>query len=224
MLFSYLWSISCSIHSSSQNGEETRYLREFHTRHPGTFVELGAFDGHTFSNTRLLSKCFGWKGLLIEANIDNYATLVWELDRPNITVKHSAVCEPPQRWTRFTMGGGAVATDVSRVSSNSQRTWAFQNSPIQTVYVPCAPMDELLGDLKHINYFSIDVEGAEWTAVTTIDFNKTKIDTFSIELDRHDPPRNEKIVSFLKLKGYSRCKTRDKRNGWFQKECPTRKR
>ena len=33
---------------------------------PGTFVELGAFDGVKFSNTLMLEKCFGWQGLLIE--------------------------------------------------------------------------------------------------------------------------------------------------------------
>ena len=38
----------------------------------GTYVEIGALDGHRFSNTRVLSKCHGWRGLLVEANLQNY--------------------------------------------------------------------------------------------------------------------------------------------------------
>lgn len=32
----------------------------------GTFLEFGAYDGITFSNTYLLEKNFGWTGLLID--------------------------------------------------------------------------------------------------------------------------------------------------------------
>lgn len=222
LLVLHLWGISCSVKSASMSGEEATYLHQFHTTHPGTFVEVGAYDGHMFSNTRQLSKCFGWKGLLIEANIDNYANLIKRLDRPNIVAKHSAICEPPQRWTRFTLDGGAVSTDVSRVSSSFQRKWSSFNHPNYTAMIPCAPMSELLGDIRHVHYFSIDVEGAEWTAVTTIDFNITQIDTFSIELDRHNRRKNTNIISFLQSKGYAQCRTQDKRNGWFQKQCPTK--
>ena len=39
------------------------------------FVELGAFDGITLSNTVMLERCFGWTGLLIEGNPTKYAEL-----------------------------------------------------------------------------------------------------------------------------------------------------
>ena len=32
----------------------------------GVFVELGAYDGITSSNTLVLEKCHGWRGVLIE--------------------------------------------------------------------------------------------------------------------------------------------------------------
>lgn len=35
---------------------------------PGYFLEIGANDGFTLSNTHYLEKCFGWSGLLVEAN------------------------------------------------------------------------------------------------------------------------------------------------------------
>ena len=76
------------------------------TDRPGTFVEIGALDGHTYSNTRVLNKCHGWNGLLVEANLKNYQDLLRRMDRPSVRVIHSAVCEPPETWANFTIGGG----------------------------------------------------------------------------------------------------------------------
>ena len=42
---------------------------------PGTFVEAGAFNGYTYSNTAVLETCFGWSGLLVEANPANFRAL-----------------------------------------------------------------------------------------------------------------------------------------------------
>lgn len=75
----------------------------------GTFVEIGALYGHTLSNTRMLNFCYGWNGLLIEANLVNYVQLIKKFDRPNTRVIHSAVCEKPQSFVPFTNEGGAVA-------------------------------------------------------------------------------------------------------------------
>ena len=41
----------------------------------GFFVECGAYDGESLSNTLYFEKTRHWKGLLIEANPNNYAKL-----------------------------------------------------------------------------------------------------------------------------------------------------
>ena len=58
---------------------------------PGTFTELGAFDGESGSQTVHLERCFGWRGLLLEANPTNYAQIASK-QRDHATVVHSAVC------------------------------------------------------------------------------------------------------------------------------------
>ena len=58
-------------HSHSLNGEDQMLLPTLISAtkgERGTFVELGAFTGE-FSNTAVLERCFGWSGLLIEANV-----------------------------------------------------------------------------------------------------------------------------------------------------------
>ena len=42
----------------------------------GFFVEAGAYDGYTLSNSLFFELYRGWKGLLVEANPDNYETLM----------------------------------------------------------------------------------------------------------------------------------------------------
>ena len=196
-------------------------MRSFMPNRTGTFVEIGALDGHRFSNTRVLNKCRGWNGLLVEANLNNYVALLTKLDRQNVKVVHSAVCESPQTWATFSVDGGPVAVDTSRVSDHFQKKWAAVNHPNKTQQVPCAPMSKLLDGFEHVDFFSLDVEGAELVVVRTLDFEKTTVDTFCIELDNHDPQKNRQVEHLLKDKGYTRCAVPNapSRNGWFRKSC-----
>lgn len=207
--------------SRSQSGEERLYMQNFMPNNrAGTFVEIGALDGHTFSNTRVLNKCHGWNGLLVEANLNNYEQLLLKMDRPNVKVIHSAVCESPETWANFTKDGGAVAADMSLVSKHFQRRWAHLNHPTRTQRVPCAPMSTLLHGYEHVDFFSLDVEGAEFAVVNTIDFSAITIDTFCVELDHHDVEKDQRVVRLLEQKGYKRCATNgSQRNGWFRKKC-----
>ena len=42
----------------------------------GSVVQVGAFDGNTYSNTRFFDQELGWTGVLIEAEPSNFAK-VW---------------------------------------------------------------------------------------------------------------------------------------------------
>ena len=42
----------------------------------GSFLEIGALDGVTFSNSIFYEECLGWQGLLIEGNEVNYNAMV----------------------------------------------------------------------------------------------------------------------------------------------------
>ena len=79
---------------------------------PGVFVELGALDGHRYSNTLVLERCFNWTGLLIEPNPTNYGALkMMRRHYPRrAAAVHSAVCSGAgPRRLNVTRNGGAVA-------------------------------------------------------------------------------------------------------------------
>ena len=68
-------------------------------------------------------------------------------------------------------------------------------------------MPSYLEKYSRIHFFSLDVEGAEWQVISTLDFGssaKTKIDVFMIELDGLKENR-ERIRARLFEAGYIEC-------------------
>jgi hypothetical protein len=75
------------------NGEETLLPK-------GTYIELGAFDGSTESNTMFFDKCLGWDGLLIEGQSDSYEKVI--LNRPRaVKLSFSPTCENENETVQF---------------------------------------------------------------------------------------------------------------------------
>ena len=56
--------------------------------------------------------------------------------------------------------------------------------------------------LQDIDFFSLDVEGAELHVLNTIDFDVTNVGIFVIEADNHDPQKNEAVRALLRSKGF----------------------
>ena len=114
-----------------------------------------------------------------------------------------AVCSRPQTYVNFSTKKGATAGAIDYMSESYKNM--HYNKPYATTLVPCAPMSEYIRGINHINFFSLDVEGAELTVLQTIDFTKVTIDAFVIEMDAHDERRNTQIRILLKRKGYIEC-------------------
>ena len=78
----------------------------FGFRQGGTFIELGALDGVTFSNTYLFEKCLGWRGILIEPSRKNFEQL--KKNRPDQALLNAAICDSDstlQFIENFAVGG-----------------------------------------------------------------------------------------------------------------------
>lgn len=55
-------------------------------------------------------------------------------------------------------------------------------------------------NIKHVNYLSIDVEGAEYSVIKGIDFDNVFIDV--IEFENNYPDKSAPIVGYLSNMGY----------------------
>eukprot|EP00667_Euglena_gracilis_P017489 EG_transcript_18415 len=194
--------------SLSQYGEEPTMVNLFfQNKTGGVFVEIGALDGLKFSNTFYLETCLNWTGRLIEGSRKNFETLRENLQyRPRAQAVHSAVCVPPQRWVNFTVDARAVSADVDVMSPSFRRLWHSHNVAVEQV--PCAPMGTLLAGLPHVDFWSLDVEGSELLAVTTVDWAAIQVDVILVELDYHNPQKNYQVRSVLRGAGYVECRWR----------------
>ncbi len=70
--------------------------------------------------------------------------------------------------------------------------------------VQCLPVKTLLRELnvRHIDIWVLDIEGAEESALLGTDFSKVQINSVAMECDEHDASKNERKTSILERNGF----------------------
>lgn len=147
----------------------------------GYFVEVGAGDGRTHSNTLVLERDYGWTGLLIEPN-PSFATTI----RRHRISTHIAVCvdaEPGERpFLALGYMGGLIGEDTDHAPS--RRSAILRRHSRKVRQVPCKPLAALLdeaGAPSVIDFLSIDVEGAEYRVLKNFPFSRYRFEALTIE-------------------------------------------
>ncbi|CAE7274099.1 unnamed protein product [Symbiodinium necroappetens] len=176
----------------------------------GIYLEMGALDGVTYSNTLALRTCLGWTGMLIEGSPRHFQRLHQNYkDVESVIIKYGAVCAPPLTNATFSQGMsiGSIDGDVTYLPTGLRKRFSYRR---QRVVVPCRPMEWYLQQLpkKHVDFVSLDVEGAELEVLLTMDFTEVLVEVFLIEL--HDWGRSEqtqswKIRKLMRNLGYKEC-------------------
>ena len=173
----------------------------------GFFVELGAYDGVTQSNSVLLENR-GWKGLLIEANPGMYAKCVKA--RPKTEVVHAAcvASDHPGDYTTITDVGLMSMTVQSNLRGDRREEWinrgeGFINRSRQEIDVPVATLSSILDRVKApaVDILLLDVEGSEVQVLKGLDFAR-HAPTYIVAEDAYD----EGVADFLVRNGYERTK------------------
>ena len=121
---------------------------------PGYFLEIGANDGITLSNTLYLEENFGWSGLLVEAN-PFYEQKLCQRNAISViaaVADREGVCE----FKSAGLFGGIIDT----LDDGYKKYQKEDNN----IIVQTLPMSRILSDNNapsRIDFISIDVEGAE---------------------------------------------------------------
>ena len=188
----------------SQHHEDTVMFPIVHhiTRgKPGSFVELGALDGVHLSNTYALEKCYGWRGVLIEADPTNFAALK-QSDRKAARI-HAAVCDATSGTMPITRFGESGWGSGNVMDFKRERIERFGMSDGGVVnLVPCKPLQTLMraGGHESADFMSLDVEGAELAVL--MNANVSALQLIMIESDGDDPEREAQIKLYLEARGF----------------------
>ena len=158
------------------------YEKYFGTR-LGTFVEVGAFDGESVSNTSCLADA-GWKGYYIEPVKDHYEQCV-NRHKKNINVKVSNFAIGTQEGLVPVYCSGIVSTldetQAKNVSSMSLFGYPQYNTS-QCIQIRLDNYLKLEKIPKDFDLLVVDVEGREEDVFQSFKFDDWKPKMMIIEL------------------------------------------
>ncbi|XP_015117741.1 uncharacterized protein LOC107041631 isoform X2 [Diachasma alloeum] len=165
-------------HEKDPSMGQARIIRDyFNNKTNGFFIECGAYDGETRSNTWVLEKQLNWTGILIEADPINFTKMLNKNRRAYVSPTCLSIKKYPMH-VPFLM-----ARNIGRIHApHKHNDPSITNSPDRAhegmhVGVQCFPLASYIAALqiKTVDYFSLDIEGHELDVLETIPFDRVDI-------------------------------------------------
>jgi FkbM family methyltransferase len=201
--------------STSQIGADLFVLAEMDFKENGYFVEFGASDGISSSNTYLLETKFAWNGILAEPSLFFIDKL--RQNRPNASVVEKAVWKLSDEALVFNETNNK---DFSTIDLFSNSDWIGNAGGRLNgaKYEVCSiSLNDLLahnGAPREIDYLSIDTEGSEIEILNAFDFSNCRISVITVE--HNESSSREIIFDLLSSKGYTRKLVEfSKQDDWY---------
>lgn len=165
--------------------------------HVGTFLEIGANDGYSQSNTWYLERRLGWRGILIEPLPRLYRACLRA--RPRATVYNYA-CVPPDGPTTVTMVDRNLMSVTLGAQSAAEERARIDGHEKKLVRVPTATLSGLIDQsgFRSVDLISIDVEGAELGVLAGLDLRRHRPRWLLVET-AHPDQVSEAVGAELKL-------------------------
>lgn len=186
--------------SKSQLRQDLFALAESGMKKDGFFVEFGATNGVELSNSWLLEKQFGWKGILSEPARHWHTALA---NNRTAAIDHRCVWSRSGESLDFVESRSAEYSTIDSFSASDMHLKKRRNG--STYSVETISLNDLLaehGAPDEIDFLSIDTEGSELTILEAFDFGRHRFRTITCE--HNYTPNREKIHDLLAAKGYVR--------------------
>lgn len=186
------------------------YNNLFGYKENGTFIEIGANDGQSFSNTCFLAD-IGWHGVYVEPIKEYYQKCKTRHENnKNISVINKAISSKDHEITIYK--GGVLSTASKKAYDNFKKmSWASNHFSGEKESSEAITLQKLLETNNIKPYFDlmvIDVEGFEWEVLKNFKIDQWHPKAVIIEL--HDTNPNYKclkqdcdnIVDYFKYHNY----------------------
>jgi FkbM family methyltransferase len=184
----------------------------------GFFVEAGGYTGEDLSNSLFFELERNWTGILIEAVPSLYKQIIGK-NRKSFTI-NCCISNKRPFIAKFQIAG-PLSNRISLINEHFQNRVDkdIGTTKKTIIYVPCFSLYTILKaiNINKVDYFSLDVEGGELEVLKGINFNKIQIDTFSVEHNNYQDPRNQ-IKQFLEANNYSLIKDVGDGDSYFIKK------
>jgi FkbM family methyltransferase len=170
----------------SQNNEDDFILSHFGD-YKGTLVEIGANDGSTLSNSKLLIE-MGWEAHLFEPSISTFGKLEnLHFSNPKVYTYPYGVSEFSGERTFYESGqllGGEDKSLVSCIDPEEKKRWGLSVEFTETVanFKTWADFVKQYGyEEKTFDFVSIDAEGEDWNILKQINMKHHKCKALCVE-------------------------------------------
>lgn len=189
-------------HSESQNYQDVWALWETRNKKQEKFfVEFGATNGKTSSNTYLLEKEYAWRGILAEPNP------IWHDDlskNRNVYTSHRCVFTESDQTVDFLMTDAPDLATIRGFGLNDEFKTAREKS--KTISVKTISLFGLLVKANApqvIDYMSVDTEGSEYGILNAFFQTNNKYDVKAISVE-HNFSMRDRLNELMTANGYRR--------------------
>lgn len=191
--------------------QQDKYLDQlFKKKTKGVFVDIGAHDGVTFSNSYFFEKERQWKGVCVEP----IPEIFQKLDETRNCIKVNGCISQKVGSEKFLrvkgefvdteMLSGLVEDYDPRHLERIDREIKQYGGSKEEIEVACYDINKILQEHKinHVDFFTIDTEGNELNILKTIHFDAFDFDIFIVE---NNYETNE-INKLMSANGFKRIK------------------
>lgn len=177
--------------------QEDKFLNEnfFKNKKNGIYIELGAHNGITQSNTKFFEETLSWNGILIEAHPNIFDLL--RINRPNNYLFNELVSNSKDELNYIYINGIELVGGVKESLSDMHFDKYYNNYPSQgNKIMKPKSLTEIVHstNITHIDFFSLDVEGHEYEILLSWDFSipidLILIETIGVDLNKEQLCRN----------------------------------
>ena len=194
------------INNKSQCGQDMfLYNQFFKDRKQGVFVDIGAYDGISFSNTFFFEKELSWTGICVEPIPEVFEELK---KNRTCTCIQGCISEKEEEGVPFLhvnpsglsqMLSGMVSKYDPRLRAYIEEETRSLERPYQEIKVRTFNINSLLKNkIKHVNFLSLDTEGGELDILKSWNFEKYTVDVITVENNYSNPDIN----AFLQSQNY----------------------
>ena len=184
--------------SKSQLGQDVLALGVSGIKRGGFFVEFGATDGVSLSNTYMLEKDFGWSGILCEPGKAWHSSL--KASR-FCSIDTRCVYSSSGQYLKFSETAIGELSTISKYKESDENR--FMRKEHRSYDVETVSLEDLLATYnapKYVDFLSVDTEGSELEILKDFNFDKYRFGLLVVE---HNYTSNrEKLHELLTRNGY----------------------